>query len=78
MELVGEERHQPVVEFELGAVLVPQLVDTVEELDKDLRSVAHVRLRVVLASLGEHVPERDPIFLNQDLEPIKCAVVRVE
>ena len=57
---------------------MPQLVDTVEELDKDLRPVAHIRLRVVLASLGEHVAERDPILLNQHLEAFKCAVVGVE
>ena len=56
---------------------MPYLVDAVKELEEYLRSIVTVAVRVVLASFREHVAKRDPVFLNEDLESLKSAVIRV-
>lgn len=56
---------------------MPHLVDTVQELNENRTAVAHVRSTEMTTSSAKHVAERQPIFLDQDLEPIYCSVIRV-
>ena len=54
---------------------MPQLVDTVEELQEDLRAVALINYRVVPAPSAKHVSKGEPFFLDQDLKSLESSIV---
>jgi len=56
---------------------VPDLVNTVKELEEDRTAIAHIRLGEMPTSPTEHMTEAKPVFFDEHLEAIKCSVVRI-
>ena len=57
---------------------MPKLVHAVEELKEDLRTIIAITVRVVLTAFWEHVAEWDPILLDEDLESLESAIIRID
>ena len=54
-------------------MLLDELVDCIQELHKDGRRLS-LRLGTAAVPLGKFVPERQPLFLDQDHEPFQGAI----
>ena len=73
-----QEQKKLIIKFKLTVELVPKLMHTVKPLDKDGASIVHSRSAVYTISLPKHMTEWAPLFLYQNLEAIKCPVVRIK
>mmetsp|Transcript_49396 Transcript_49396/g.124186 ORF Transcript_49396/g.124186 Transcript_49396/m.124186 type:complete len:207 (+) Transcript_49396:1230-1850(+) len=79
VHILEQEVKQMFVVLERARKLALQLVDTVEELEKD-RTALLVRRIVVTGSVAlcELVPEGHPLAFYQDLQALQRAVVRIQ
>lgn len=59
------------------AALQTHLVHTVEELQEDGGEAAALAGQRLCSAVAEPVAERQPLFLHQQPEAVKCSVVRV-
>jgi hypothetical protein len=57
---------------------VPNLVNTVQKLNKNGRSKSTVFFLQVIASFAEHVPKRHPVLFYQNLEPLYSSVIGIQ
>lgn len=78
VDVVREEAQQICVELELTRHLVPNLMHAVQELQKDRRSVRQVARAVVPVPTTELMPERKPIFVDQNLKAFEGAIVGIQ
>ena len=74
----GEECQQPIVEFKLAAHSMPDLMDAVKELSKNLASITKIPRTIVTASSGKHMTKGTPIFLDKNLEAFECSIIGVK
>ena len=66
------------IEFEGKRELMEKLAHTVKVLKEHLRFVLTTWIVLALIeSLNKHMPKRDPVFLDKDLEPLHCSVIWV-
>lgn len=75
MSQVGQ---QSVVELELAGHLVPNLVNTVQKLDKNGTALVHLLRAVHSAALCKHVAEGEEILFDQNLKASECSEVGID
>lgn len=75
--MVMEYEQKAFIEFKGLAALRHQLPGAVQELRKDGRHLARIRLYVA-AAFAELVPKRQPVLLDERLKALNCAIVRIQ
>ena len=78
MTFFSKEYQKFIIELKLVAHLVPKLMDTVKELNKNLASIIKIPWTVVTAASGKHVTKRAPIFFNEHLKAFESSIIWVQ